>query len=87
MPTFIKKVQCAEERDQVQKTEVNQSNGLQSYLKLDGFEELSVDKMMEVLHKNLQDAMDALAPIKSRTILVRTMNPWLNGKVRDQKRG
>ena len=50
------------------------------HLKLDGFEELSLDEMIEVLDKNafkndFQDAMDVLAPIKSRTILVRTMNP------------
>ena len=56
------------------------------HLKLDGFEELSLDKMVEVFGKNLQDAMDALAPIKSRTIFVRTVNPWFNDEVRDQKR-
>ena len=47
------------------------------HLKLDGYEELALDDMVEVLDKNLQDAIDALAPIKSRTILVRTLNPCL----------
>ena len=42
--------------------------------------------MVEVLNKNLQDAKDALAPIKSRTVLVRTMNPWFNDEIRDQMR-
>ena len=56
------------------------------HLKLDGFEELSLDEMVEVVDRNLQDAMDPLAPIKSRTILMRTMNPWFNDEVRDQKR-
>ena len=56
------------------------------HLKLDGYEELSFEEMVEVLDKNLQDAIDALAPIKSRTILVRTTNPWFNNEVRDQKR-
>ena len=56
------------------------------HLKLDGYEELSLDKMVEVLDKNLQDAIDALAPIKGRTIVVRTTNPWFNSEVRDQKR-
>ena len=54
--------------------------------KLDGYEELALDDMIEVLDKNLQDAIDATAPIKSRTILVRTTNPWFNNEVRDQKR-
>ena len=35
------------------------------HLKLDGFEELSLDKMVEVLNKNLQDAMVALEPNKA----------------------
>ena len=56
------------------------------HLKQDRFEELSLEKMVEVLDKNIQDVMDALAPIKSRTILVRTMNPSFNNEVRDQKR-
>ena len=56
------------------------------HFKLDGYEELSLDKMVEVLDKNLQDVIDAHAPIKSRTILVRTTNPWFNNGVRDQKR-
>ena len=46
------------------------------HLKLHGFRALLLHKMVEVLNKNLQDVMDALAPIKSRAILVRTMNPW-----------
>ena len=56
------------------------------HLKLDGYEELSLDGMVEVLDKNLQNAIDTLAPIKSRTILVREANPWFNNEVRDQKR-
>ena len=56
------------------------------HLKLDGFEEILLDEMMEVLNKNLQDVLDALAPIKSRTKLVITMNPWFNDEIRDQKR-
>ena len=55
------------------------------HLKLDGYIELSLDGMVEVLDKNLQNAIDTLAPIKSRTILVRTTNPWFNNEVRDQK--
>ena len=54
------------------------------HLKLDGYEELSLDGMVEVLNKNLQDAIDALTPIKSRTMLVRTTNPWFNSEVRDK---
>ena len=56
------------------------------HLKLDGFEKLSLDEMVEVLNKNLQDAIDALVPIKSRMILARTTNPCFNNEVRDQKR-
>ena len=56
------------------------------HLKLDGYEELSLDEMVKVIDKNLQDAINALAPIKSRTILVRTTNPWFNIEVRNQKR-
>ena len=33
-------------------------------LKLDGFEELLLDEIVEVLNKNLPDAMDTPAPIK-----------------------
>ena len=54
--------------------------------KLYGYEELSLDEMVEVLDNNLQDATDALASIKSRTLLFRTTNPWFNNEVRDQKR-
>ena len=42
--------------------------------------------MVEVLDSNLQRAMDKLAPIKSRTILVRATNPWFSNEIRDQKR-
>ena len=38
------------------------------------------------MDKNLQNAIDKLAPIKSRTILVRVTDPWFNNHVRDLKR-
>ena len=56
------------------------------HLNLDGYEELSLEAMVEVLDNNLCSAIDILAPIKSRTILVRATNPWFNNKIRDQKR-
>ena len=56
------------------------------HLNLDGYEELSLDGMVEVLDNNLQRAMDKLGPIKSRTILVRATNPWFSNEIRDQKR-
>ena len=56
------------------------------HFKLDACEELSLDKMVEVLDKNLQDTIDALAPIKCRTIPVGTTYPWFNNEVQDQKR-
>ena len=56
------------------------------HLNLDGYQELSLDGMVEVLDNNLQRAMDKLAPIKSRTILVRATNPWFSNEIRDQKR-
>ena len=36
------------------------------HLKLDGFEKLSLDEMVGVLNKNLQDAMDALCTDKKQ---------------------
>ena len=55
------------------------------HLNLDGYEELSLDGMVEVLDNNLQSAIDKLAPIKSRTILVRAINPWFSNELRDHK--
>ena len=42
--------------------------------------------MVEVLDNNIWSVIDKLAPIKSRTILVRATNPWFNNEIRDQTR-
>ena len=56
------------------------------HLNLDGYEELSLDGMVEVLDNNLQRTINILAPIKSRTVLIRATNPWFSNEIRDQKR-
>ena len=56
------------------------------HLSLNGYEELSLDVMVEVLDNNLWRAIDKLAPIKSRIILVRATNPWFSNEIRDQKK-
>ena len=56
------------------------------HLNLDGYEELSLNGMVEVLYNNLQNTFDKLAPIKHRTILVRATNLWFNNEMRDQKK-
>ena len=55
-------------------------------LHLEGYEELPLDGMVEVLDNNLRRAIDKLAPIKSKAILVRATNPWFNNVIRDQKK-
>ena len=55
-------------------------------LKIEGYEELSLDGMVEVLDNNLRSAIDKLAPLKSRNIMVRPTNPWFNNEIRDQKK-
>ena len=41
---------------------------------------------MEVLGNNLRSAIDKLAPLKSRNIMVRPTNPWFNNEIRDKKK-
>ena len=86
MPTFIKKCNVQKKEIKYRKLKSIDPMAFSQHLKLDGFEELLLDEMVEVLNKNPQDAMDGLAPIKSRTIPMRTMNPWFNDEARDQKR-
>ena len=83
MPTFIKKCNVQKKEIKCRKLKSFNSMGFSQHLKLDGFNELSLDEMVEVLNKNLQDAMDAIAPIKSSTIRVRTMNSWFHDELRD----
>ena len=55
-------------------------------ISIEGYEELSLDSMVEVLDNNLRSAIDKLAPLKSRKIMVRPTNPWFNKEIRDQKK-
>ena len=55
-------------------------------LNIEGYEELSLDGMVEVLDNNLMSTIDNLAPLKSRNIMVRPTNPWFNNEIRDQKK-
>ena len=55
-------------------------------LKIEGYEELLLGGMVEVLDNNLRSAIDKLAPLKSRNIMVRPTNPWFNNEIRDQKK-
>ena len=55
------------------------------HLNLEGYEELSLDGMVEVLDNNLHSAIDKLAPIESRTILVRATNPWFNNELETKR--
>ena len=70
----LKKCNMQKKEIKYRKLKLTDPMAFSQHIKLDGYEELSLDKMVEVLGKNLQDAIDALAPIKSRTILVRTTN-------------
>ena len=54
-------------------------------LELDGYEELQLDGMVEVLDNNLRSAIDKLAPLKTRNKMVRPTNPWFDNEIRDQK--
>ena len=53
---------------------------------LDGYEELQLDGMVEVLDGNLRGAIDELAPVKTRNIMVRPTNPWFDNEIREQKK-
>ena len=55
-------------------------------IELDGYEELQLDGMVEVLDNNLRSAIDKLAPLKTRNIVVRPTNPWFDNEIRDQKK-
>ena len=55
-------------------------------LKLDGYEELQSDGMVEVLDNNLRRAIDNLAPLKTRNIMVRPTNRWFGNEIKEQKR-
>ena len=55
-------------------------------LELDGFEELQLDGMVEVLDNNLRRDIDNLAPLKTRNIMVRPRNPWFDNEIREQKK-
>ena len=55
-------------------------------LELDGYEELQLDGMVEVLDNNLRRAIDSLAPLKTRNIIVRPTNPWFDNEIREQKK-
>ena len=41
--------------------------------------------MVEVLDNNLRRAIDNLAPLKTRNIMVRPTNPWFDNEIREQK--
>ena len=55
-------------------------------LNIENYEELLLDGMVEVLDNNLRSAIDKLAPLKSRNIMVRPTNAWFNNEIRDQKK-
>ena len=59
---------CNKQKKEIKYRKLKSTNltAFSQHLKLDGFEELSLDEMVEVLDKNLQDVMDELAPIKKQ---------------------
>ena len=84
-PLSFKKCNMQKKEIKYRKLKSVDPTAFSQHLNLDGCEELALDETIEVLDKNPQDAIDALAQIKNRTVLVRT-NPWVNNEVRDQKR-
>ena len=87
MPTFIEKGPDAKKKEiKYRKLGMIDPKVFGQQLHLEGYEELSLDSMVDALDNNLLSVIDKLAPIKSKTILVRATNPWFNNVIRDQKK-
>ena len=77
----LKKGQMQKKEIRYRKLGLTDPKVFSQHLNLEGYKELSLDGMVEVLDNNLQSAIDKLGPIKCRTILVRATNPWFNNEI------
>ena len=84
MSTFLKKSQVQEREIKYRKLRLIDPKTFSQLLKIEGYEELLLDGMVEVLDNNHRSVIDKLAPLRSRNIMVRPTNPWFNNQIRDQ---
>ena len=82
----LKKSQLQQKEIKYRKLRLIDPNTFRQLLELDGYEELQLDGMVEVLDNCLRSAIDKLAPLKTRNIVVRPTNPWFDNEMRDQKK-
>ena len=71
----LKKSQLQKRKIKYRKLVMIEPKSFSQLLKIEGYEELPLDGMVEVLDNNLRSAIDKLAPLKCRTIMVRPANP------------
>ena len=82
----LKKSQLQEKEIKYRKLGLIDPRCFSQLLELDGYEELQLDGMAEVLDDNLRRAIDELVPVKTRNIMVRPTNPWFDNEIREQKK-
>ena len=81
----LKKSQLQEKEINYRKLGLIDPRSFSQLLELDGYDELQLDGMVEVLDNNFRRAIDKLAPLKIRNIMVRPTNPWFDNEIRNQK--
>ena len=82
----LKKSQLQEKVIKYRKLVLIDPRSFSQLIELDGYEELQLDGMEELLDNNLRSAINKLAPLKTRNIVVRPTNLWFDNEIRDQKK-